>query len=76
MTNYDISPYQFGVVMSLNLVLGLLTPPVGVGLYIASTMSGVSPGGILRALWPFLIAVGLVLILLSRFAWLSTALIG
>lgn len=76
MTNYDISPYQFGVVMSLNLVLGLLTPPVGVGLYIASTMSGVSPGGILRSLWPFLVAVGLVLILLSRFAWLSTALIG
>ncbi|AQQ05686.1 C4-dicarboxylate ABC transporter permease [Roseibium algicola] len=75
MNNYEISPYQFGVVICLNLVLGLLTPPVGVGLYIASTMSGTSPGRILRALWPFLLAVAVVLILLSRFPSLSTMLI-
>lgn len=73
MNNYGISPYQFGVVMCLNLVLGLLTPPVGVGLYICSSMSGVKPGRILRSLWPFLLAVAIVLILLSRFPILSTA---
>lgn len=73
--NYDISPYQFGVVICLNLVLGLLTPPVGIGLYIASSMSETSPGAILKALWPFLLGVGLVLILLSYFASLSTILI-
>jgi len=75
MNNYNIDPFHFGVVMSLNLVLGLLTPPVGVGLYIASAMSGASPGQILRALWPFLLAVTGVLILLSYVPWLSTALI-
>ncbi|MEM6325086.1 MAG: TRAP transporter large permease [Pseudomonadota bacterium] len=75
MNDYSISPYQFGVVMCLNLVLGLLTPPVGVGLYIASSMSGVGAGQILRSLWPFLLAVTVVLILLSRFPFLSTALI-
>ena len=75
MNNYDIDPYQFGVVMCLNLVLGLLTPPVGVGLYIASSMSGASPMAIMRSLWPFLLAVLVVLILLSRFPFLSTALI-
>ncbi len=73
--SYDISPYQFGVVVCLNLVLGLLTPPVGIGLYIASSMSETSPGAILKALWPFLLAVGAVLILLSYFESLSTALI-
>jgi tripartite ATP-independent transporter DctM subunit len=73
MNNYDIDPYQFGVVMSLNLVLGLLTPPVGVGLYVASRMSNVSPGEILKSLWPFLVSVLLVLLLLSYFPWLSTA---
>ena len=73
MSNYDISPYQFGVVMCLNLVLGLLTPPVGVGLYICSSMSGVKPGQILRSLWPFLLAVAVVLVLLSRYPILSTA---
>ncbi|GAB5511623.1 MAG: TRAP transporter large permease [Hyphomicrobiales bacterium] len=75
MNDYNISPYQFGVVMCLNLVLGLLTPPVGVGLYIASSMSDVSPWRILKSLWPFLLAVAAILILLSRFPWISTALI-
>lgn len=73
--HYDISPYQFGVVACLNLVLGLLTPPVGIGLYIASSMSGASPGAILRSLWPFLIAVALVLVLLSYLPALSTMLL-
>ncbi|KUP94549.1 TRAP transporter large permease [Tritonibacter horizontis] len=73
--SYDISPYQFGVVMCLNLALGLLTPPVGIGLYIASSMSGTTPGTILKSLWPFLLAVACVLVLLSYFAGLSTALI-
>src|SRR6056297_643284 len=73
--NYDISPYQFGVVICLNLVLGLLTPPVGVGLYIASSMGDTSAGRILRSLWPFLIAVAVVLVMLSYFPSLSLALI-
>ena len=75
MNSYGISPYQFGVVISLNLVLGLLTPPVGVGLYIASAMSGVRPFTIFTALWPFLLAVAVVLVMLSYFPILSTALI-
>ncbi|MEM9585100.1 MAG: TRAP transporter large permease [Pseudomonadota bacterium] len=73
--SYDISPFQFGIVACLNLVLGLLTPPVGIGLYIASSMSGASPGAILKSLWPFLIVVLCVLILLSYFPILSTYLI-
>ena len=73
--SYDISPYQFGVVACLNLVLGLLTPPVGIGLYIASTMSGAAPGAILKSLWPFLISVAMVLGLLSYFPGLSTYLV-
>lgn len=73
--SYDISPYQFGIVICLNLVLGLLTPPVGVGLYIASSMSGTPAGAILKSLWPFLAAVALVLVMLSYFEGLSTILI-
>ncbi|MHC8491246.1 TRAP transporter large permease subunit [Thalassospira sp. SM2505] len=68
MNDFNISPYQFGVVMCLNLTLGLLTPPVGVG---ASSMSGVSAGRILKSLWPFLLAVTIILVLLSAFPWIS-----
>lgn len=75
MNDYSIDPFQFGVVMCLNLVLGLLTPPVGVGLYIASSMSGATTGQILRSLWPFLVAVLAILVLLSYAPALSTALI-
>ena len=72
---YDIDPIQFGVVISLNLVLGLLTPPVGVGLYIASAMSGVRPFTIFVALWPFLLAVAFVLVALSYWPALTTMLL-
>ncbi|MCL4674467.1 MAG: TRAP transporter large permease [Pararhodobacter sp.] len=75
MTHYGIDPFQFGVIMSLNLVLGLLTPPVGVGLYVASSMSGVKPGEIMKGLWPFLLAVLIILVLLSYFPSLTTVLI-
>ena len=75
MGSYGISPFQFGVVISINLILGLLTPPVGVGLYIASAMSDVKPVQIFKALWPFLLASLVVLLVLSRFPFLSTALI-
>ncbi len=74
--DYGISPFQFGVVISINLALGLLTPPVGVGLYIAASMSNVKPTVIFAALWPFLLAVVLVLLALCYFPILSLVLIG
>lgn len=74
-SSYDIDPFQFGVVICLNLVLGLLTPPVGIGLFIASSMTGARIGEILKSLWPFLVAVGAVLVALSYWPALSTSLI-
>ncbi|MGY6535421.1 MAG: TRAP transporter large permease [Pararhodobacter sp.] len=72
---YDIHPVQFGLVISLNLVLGLLTPPVGAGLYIAAAMSGAKPMGIFVQLMPFLGAALGVLLLLCMFPWLTLALL-
>ncbi|APX94182.1 C4-dicarboxylate ABC transporter permease [Halomonas sp. 1513] len=73
---FGISPYQFGVVVCLTLVLGLLTPPVGAGLFIASSMTGASPLRIFRALIPFLLATLATLVLLAWQPWLTTGLIG
>jgi tripartite ATP-independent transporter DctM subunit len=64
-TNYGIDPFHFGVVVCINLVLGILTPPVGTGLFISATLAKVRPGRIFVALAPFLIVTILVLILLS-----------
>lgn len=72
---YDINPYHFGLLMCVNLTLGLLTPPVGAALYVASSVTGASPVEILKPLAPFLIVTTLVLILLSWQPFLVTALI-
>jgi tripartite ATP-independent transporter DctM subunit len=72
---YGIGPFHFGVIICMNIVLGLLTPPVGAGLFVASSAANVSPGKIFIALLPFLITSLIVLILLSWQPSLVTALI-
>ncbi len=62
---YGIDPYHFGVVVCLNLVLGLLTPPVGAGLFVTTAMTGVNPGKLFRALVPFLLTTVVALLLIS-----------
>ncbi|HCN71422.1 MAG TPA: C4-dicarboxylate ABC transporter permease, partial [Pusillimonas sp.] len=72
---FGISPVHFGVVVCLNLVLGLLTPPVGTGLFVASAMTGISPMKIAKALTPFLISVVLLLVWFSYDPWPVMALL-
>ncbi len=62
---FGISPYQFGVVVCLTLVMGLLTPPVGAGLFISSAMTGEPPMRIFKSLIPFLLMSLITLVLLS-----------
>ncbi len=62
---YGIDPYHFGVVICINLVLGLLTPPVGAGLFVTTAMTGVKPGNLFRALVPFLLTTVIALALIS-----------
>jgi tripartite ATP-independent transporter DctM subunit len=65
MNVYGISPFHFGVIICINMVLGLLTPPVGTGLFVASAAANVPPGRIFVALLPFLLTTVVVLVLLS-----------
>jgi tripartite ATP-independent transporter DctM subunit len=53
---YGIDPVHFGVVATVTLVIGLLTPPVGAGLYIAAAVAELDILRIGRALLPFLLA--------------------
>jgi tripartite ATP-independent transporter DctM subunit len=61
-----MDPIQFGVMMVLNLVIGLVTPPVGVCLFVASQIGKVSIGKTARELLPFL-GVSLVVLLMVAF---------
>lgn len=57
---------HFGLVMVFNLMLGLLTPPVGILLYICGNFAGVKIERVVREVLPFL-AVGLAVLLLITF---------
>ncbi len=61
-----MDPIQFGVMMVLNLVIGLTTPPVGVCLFVASQIGKVSIGRSTRELLPFL-GVSLVVLMIVAF---------
>ena len=65
--NYGIDPIQLGVVMSMTLVLGLLTPPVGTGLYIAAALSNIPVLRLSRIVAPY-VGVSVAVILLVVFA--------
>ncbi|REC93687.1 TRAP transporter large permease [Kushneria indalinina] len=61
----DLSLVQLGVMMTLNLAIGLFTPPVGTTLFIAAALAKKSVGSVARELWPFYLAAALVLLLVS-----------
>ncbi len=73
---YGIDPLMFGVILCLNLALGLLTPPVGAGLYTASLMTCVSAGRLSWLLIPFFGAVLAVLAALTLMEGLGAVLKG
>ncbi len=60
---YD--PVALGVVMTVNLAIGMITPPVGVNLYVACGVSKISLGHISKSVVPYLIASLIVLFLIT-----------
>jgi tripartite ATP-independent transporter DctM subunit len=57
-----LDPLQLGLMMVLNLGIGLYTPPVGTTLFISSTIAGSTMAETTRALWPFFfVAIALLL---------------
>lgn len=71
-TELDIDPIHFGVVCSMATVIGLVTPPVGPGLYIAMVQADIRMGALFKATAKFLIAVITCLVLIAAFPSLST----
>jgi C4-dicarboxylate transporter DctM subunit len=60
-----IDPLHFGLVMVLNIAVGLLTPPLGVCLFVVCGVTGISLGRIIRSVLPFLALELAVLLLVT-----------
>ncbi|WP_138469003.1 TRAP transporter large permease [Poseidonocella sp. HB161398] len=71
---YGIDPLHFGFVFVLNLVIGMLTPPVGVILFVVCGITKVEMGTLVRESWPFIAAMYLLLLMCMVFPGIVTAL--
>ncbi|MBW1659249.1 MAG: TRAP transporter large permease [Deltaproteobacteria bacterium] len=66
-TTVGITPLHFGFVMVLNIVVGLLTPPLGVCLFVVAGVTGLDFSTIIRSVLPFLALEIAVLLLVTYF---------
>ncbi len=57
----------FGIVVTLNFMVGLITPPYGLLLFVMSSLTRVPLMDIIREIWPFVITLGVLLLLLTLF---------
>ncbi len=68
---FGIDPIHFGMVMIVNICIGMVTPPVGVNLFIACQIADVKLEKLLRPLSIFLVVLILDVLLISYIPWLS-----
>lgn len=71
-----IDPVQLGIVITVNLAIGFITPPVANNLFVASTMTGLPMGKIVKEAWPFIFTMLGTLIVISFFPGVSLGLLS
>jgi len=64
-TSMGVHPVHFAIIMSVNLTVGLATPPMGLVLFVASAVSGERVERIARAIFPFLLVEIFVIFLIT-----------
>jgi TRAP-type C4-dicarboxylate transport system permease large subunit len=73
---YNLDPIYFGVVMIVNLCIGLITPPVGNILFVACGISKISVADLSRAIWPNIVVGVIVIFIVTYLPWTVTYLPG
>src|SRR5690606_35839760 len=62
---FGIDPVHFGVIMILAAGIGLYTPPVGTLLFVGCAIGKIKVGELVRTLWPYYLASGVILLLVA-----------
>jgi tripartite ATP-independent transporter DctM subunit len=70
-TAFGMDPVHFGVILILNLGIGLCTPPVGAVLFVGCAVAKIPLGQALRTIWPFYASAIVVLMLVTYIPALS-----
>ena len=63
-TAVGVDPIHFGIIMTANLAIGMVTPPMGINLFVASGMTKIPMLKLAKATFPFLLAFLISLILI------------
>ena len=71
MMNFGVDPVHFGMIMMLNLGIGLCHPPVGAILFVGCAVGKVTIEQVMRKIWPFYGVMFLVLMLVTYFPAIS-----
>lgn len=69
-----IDPIHLGIIMVVNMEIGMITPPVGLNLFVTSGVAGMPMMSVVRAALPFLAVLFVFLIMITYIPWLSTVL--
>jgi C4-dicarboxylate transporter DctM subunit len=71
-----VDPVQFGLIMVVNLAIGFVTPPIGVNLFVASSLSDVPVMALARKAVPMILLFFCVLLLVTFVPEVSLCLVG
>lgn len=71
LAQFHIDLVHFGIVLLVNLTIGQVHPPVGVLLFVSSSVAKVRFGEIVREVWPFIGMLVVVLAILTYIPWVS-----
>jgi C4-dicarboxylate transporter, DctM subunit len=71
-TSVGVDPVHFGVILVTNLAIGFITPPLGVNLFVASSVGGVKFERIVLAIIPFIVSMLICLFVITYIPPLST----
>ena len=69
-----IDPIHLGIIMVVNMEIGMITPPIGLNLFVTSGITGMSLARVVKAAAPFVGVLFIFLVLVTYVPWLSTAL--
>lgn len=68
---FEWDPLWFGIMMTVNLAIGLVTPPVGINLYVAANVAGLDLNRVIQRTVPFILACLVALAVISYFPGVS-----
>jgi len=67
-----VDPVHLGMVVVFNLMIGLLTPPMGLALFLVADIAQVKMKDVLREMMPYYLPLGITLLLITYVPWITT----